>query len=243
MIRRKINPLVVLYHITVFLPIALCVTVVCALVTIVMTAIFGDRKWGYWPGMVWSRILCYTALVRVRVSGRENCAPRQSYIFVANHQSIFDIFLIYGWLNCPFKWIMKKELRKIPFVGKACESAGHIFIDRSSPIRARKSIMKAEERLRGGVSVVIFPEGTRTKDGQVGRFKKGAFSIAADIHLPVVPITIKGAYETLPYHGRYIRPGVIEMKIHKPIDTSGTTHDNIAALLDEARAAVAAGLD
>ena len=241
--KRKINPFVVIYLIAVFVPVGIAVTVVFALVTIVMSTLFGDKKWGYWPGMVWARITCYLALVRVRVSGRENYDHGQSYIFVANHQSIFDIFLIYGWLDSKFKWIMKKELRKIPFVGKACECAGHIFIDRSSAMKAHKSMVKAEERLRNGVSVVIFPEGTRTRDGNVGRFKRGAFAIAADLHLPVVPITIKGAYETMPYHALYVRPGVIEMKIHKPIDTSAVTHENIGELIAEAHEAIAAGLD
>ena len=122
---------------------------------------------------------------------------------------------------------MKKELRRIPFVGKACVSAGHIFIDRSNSVRAKQSIEKAEERLRNGSSVVIFPEGTRTRTGKLMRFKRGAFAIAADLHLPVVPITIKGAFEVMPTDSWYIKPGVIEMIVHPPVDTQGLTMENL----------------
>jgi 1-acyl-sn-glycerol-3-phosphate acyltransferase len=138
---------------------------------------------------------------------------------------------------------MKKEIRKIPFVGKACESAGHILIDRSSPVKAQKSIIKAKEKLSKGACIVVFPEGTRTKDGSVGRFKKGAFSIAADLQLPVVPITIKGAYEVLPYNKMYVKPGIIEMKIHKPIDTTNITHDNLIEVMELSHNAVSQGLN
>ncbi len=122
---------------------------------------------------------------------------------------------------------MKQEIRKIPLVGKACEAAGHIFIDRSNALKAKHSIEKAEERLRNGSSVVIFPEGSRTRTGIIGKFKRGAFSIAADLHLPVVPITIRGAFDALPPHSLYMKPGCIEMIIHKPIDTTNLTHDNL----------------
>ena len=177
--------------------------------------------------MVWSRVICGLGLVRVRIVGEENYDPKQSYIFIANHQSILDIFLIYGWLDSRFKWIMKQEIRKIPLVGKACEAAGHIFIDRSNALKAKHSIEKAEERLRNGSSVVIFPEGSRTRTGIIGKFKRGAFSIAADLHLPVVPITIRGAFDALPPRSVYIKPGKMEMVIHKPIDTTHLTHDNL----------------
>ena len=225
--KRRINPFVVIYLLIVFLPLAIIATALTAIITIIMSTLFGDHKWGYYPAMVWSRVICALGLVRVRIVGQENYDPKQSYIFIANHQSILDIFLIYGWLDSRFKWIMKQEIRKIPLVGKACEAAGHIFIDRSNAIKAKHSIEKAEERLRNGSSVVIFPEGSRTRTGVIGKFKRGAFSIAADLHLPVVPITIRGAFDALPPHSLYMKPGCIEMIIHKPIDTTNLTHDNL----------------
>ena len=236
--KRRINIFVLLYHIIVFLPIALTTTLICAVATCIMIPICGNRLWGYFPGMVWAKVLCTTALVRIKIEGRENIAPNATYIFAANHQSLFDIFLVYGWLGTPFRWVMRKELRQIPFVGKACEMMGHIFIDRNNAIAASKSLKTAEEHLQRGSSIFIFPEGTRTKDGKVARFKRGAFIMARDMHLPIVPVTIKGAYEVLPYHGVYIKPGTITMILHQPVspdqlcdninETISAVHDTIA---------------
>ncbi|HRS68236.1 MAG TPA: lysophospholipid acyltransferase family protein [Paludibacteraceae bacterium] len=237
--KRRINPFVVLYLLVIFLPLAIVATILTAIITIIMSTLFGDHKWGYYPAMVWSRVICALALIRVHIVGEENYDPNESYIFVANHQSILDIFLIYGWLDSRFKWIMKKEIRHIPLVGTACDAAGHIFIDRSNAIKAKHSIEKAEERLRNGSSVVIFPEGSRTRNGEVGKFKRGAFSIAADLHLPVVPITIRGAFEALPTRSLYIKPGTIEMIIHKPIDTTNLTHDNLNDFIAQTRDIIA----
>ncbi|MDR1592507.1 MAG: 1-acyl-sn-glycerol-3-phosphate acyltransferase [Prevotellaceae bacterium] len=219
-----------LYLIIVFLPVVLTLTLLTAILTILFS-LTGDHKWCYIPARIWARLICALAFLRVRVRGKENYAPDKSYIFVANHQSILDIFLIYGWLNNRFKWIMKKELRSIPFVGAACEAAGHIFIDRSSGIRAKKSIEKAKERLQHGASVVIFPEGTRTHDGNVGQFKRGAFRIAQDIHLPIIPITIKGAFEAMPYNSLNINPGRLEMIIHPPVNIDELTDDALSRLM------------
>lgn len=237
--KRRINPFVLLYLLVIFLPLAIVATILTAIITIIMSTLFGDHKWGYYPAMVWSRVICALALIRVHIVGEENYDPNESYIFVANHQSILDIFLIYGWLDSRFKWIMKKEIRHIPLVGTACDAAGHIFIDRSNAIKAKHSIEKAEERLRNGSSVVIFPEGSRTRNGEVGKFKRGAFSIAADLHLPVVPITIRGAFEALPTRSLYIKPGTIEMIIHKPIDTTNLTHDNLNDFIAQTRDIIA----
>ena len=127
---------------------------------------------------------------------------------------------------------MKKEIKKIPLVGKACEYAGHIFIDRSNSRSAVRSIETAGKRLINGASIVIFPEGTRTNDGEIGKFRRGAFLLASDLNLPLVPITIKGAYEALPRNSAIIRPGKITMIIHQPIDTKSYNHDNIKNLIN-----------
>jgi 1-acyl-sn-glycerol-3-phosphate acyltransferase len=174
--------------------------------------------------------------MRIKVEGNENIDPKASYIFVANHQSIYDIPLVYGWLNNNFIWIMKKELRRLPFIGKTCEHIGHIFIDRSNPLRAKHSLEIAKQNLKqGNCSIFLFPEGTRTNNGQVGRFKRGAFTIARDLHFPIVPITITGAYEALPKGPNYIIPGTIKMTIHKPIDTTHLTDENINETIDQVR--------
>ena len=224
-----------IYTLFIFIPIVIITTLICSAATIIMIPIFGDNKWGYYPGRVWARIICYASFVKIHVEGNEKIQPNTSYLFLSNHQSIFDIFLIYGWLNCKFKWVMKKEIRKIPIVGKACDIMGHIFINRSSAIQAQKSLLLAEAKLKNGNSVVIFPEGTRTKDGCLGKFKKGAFTIARDLHLPIIPITIKGAFEVMPYNKLFFTPGKISMIIHEPIDTSNLSDDNIYDMIENVK--------
>lgn len=226
----KINLFVTLYLAIIFLPIAVIITILCASLTIIMIPIAGDSKWGYYPGKIWARILMFTSLIKVKIKGQNNFDTNKSYIFVSNHQSILDIFLIYGWLNTKFKWIMKKEIRKIPFVGKACDMMGHIFIDRKNPIQAHKSIKNAEDKLINGTSIVLFPEGTRTKNGKLNVFRRGAFTIAKDLNLPIVPLTITGAYEALPYHKCYIKPGIITLHIHAPVETNYILNNDIPTL-------------
>jgi 1-acyl-sn-glycerol-3-phosphate acyltransferase len=155
------------------------------------------------------------------VTGKEHVNPKQSYVFVANHQSALDVFAVYGWLPNNFKWMMKKELRKIPFVGTACAVAGHIFVDRSNPRAALQSVELVKKELVDGISTVIFPEGTRTKTGEMGRFKQGAFKIAMDLKLPVVPLSLSGFYDAMPSGKAFVNPHArVHLHIGEPVDLS-----------------------
>ena len=241
--RRKINPilqlLVIIYHITIFLPLGILTTIICCGIVVIQLLIAGNAKWGNYPAKAWARILTILSLVRVKVRGTQNIDPNGSYIFVANHQSIYDIPLVYGWLDNNFKWIMKKELRRLPLIGKTCALMGHIFIDRSNPMRAKQSLEIAKQNLKqGNLSIFLFPEGTRTRDGQLLHFKRGAFTIARDIHLPIVPITINGAYDALPKGLHYITPGTIEMIIHQPIDTTQLSYENLNDLIKQVKTTI-----
>jgi 1-acyl-sn-glycerol-3-phosphate acyltransferase len=116
---------------------------------------------------------------------------------------------------------MKKELRKVPFVGTACKVAGHIFVDRSNPRAALQSVEMIKKELVDGISTVIYPEGTRTKTGEMGRFKPGAFKIAMDLNLPVVPLSLGGFFKAMPSGRAYVNPGSrVTLHIGKPIDIS-----------------------
>jgi 1-acyl-sn-glycerol-3-phosphate acyltransferase len=144
---------------------------------------------------------------------------------------------------------MKQSLRKIPLVGKACELAGFIFVDNSSPQAAAKTISKAEQRLKNGASVVLFPEGSRSDTGELGRFKKGAYQMALDLKLPLVPVTINGSYRVLPKYSWFIRPHRLELIIHPPISTENLPANNlrevsssIQVLLEQSRAAIESSL-
>ena len=131
---------------------------------------------------------------------------------------------------------MKKELRRLPFIGKTCALMGHIFIDRSNPMRAKQSLEIAKQKLKqGNSSIFLFPEGTRTRTGQLLHFKRGAFTIARDLHLPIVPITINGAFNAIPKGLNYITPGTIEMIIHSPIDTTHLNEENLNDLIKQVK--------
>ena len=229
----KINPFFLLYQYLIALPVIIVLTIITALSTIILSPVFPNSSLAYFPAKWWSRLICYLLFIRVKVYGAEKLELSQSYIVAANHQSVFDIFAMYGWLPNIFKWIMKAELRKIPLVGKACESAGHIFIDRSNPIAAQVSLKKAENQLTDGVSVVIFPEGTRTKTGEMGKFKKGAFRIATDLNLPILPVTIKGSFERLPRNTIYVSPGTIEMIFHDPLHVKNFEENQQSELIQQ----------
>ena len=233
--RPKKHILFRLYQWTIAYPILLVLTILVALATIILSPLLPNSKLSYYPARWWGRVICRLCFVQVRVVGRQLLHPEQSYVFVLNHQSIFDIFVVYGWLPCIFKWMMKAELRKIPLVGKACESAGHIFINRSSPIAAKQSLKRAESQLRNGVSLVIFPEGTRTYTGEVGKFKRGAFQIAADLSLPVVPVTLRGSFERMRRNSANVTPGLIEMIIHEPIDMNSFHPEQMPELIRKTR--------
>lgn len=223
-------------------PILLVLTILTALATIIGVSIFGNSHGaGYWPAHIWSKCVCRLWLVNVKVKGRENINPDTSYIFVANHQGAFDIWSIYGYLNHNFKWLMKQELESIPLVGYACKKAGHVFVDDSNVASIRETIKESEQKLRDGMSLVIFPEGSRSWDGKMIDFKRGAFMLAAEFRLPVVPITIDGSFKRMPRTTYCVTPGTITLTIHKPI-YPGERGFNTKKLMAECREIIESAL-
>ncbi len=164
-------------------------------------------------------------------------------MIISNHQSLYDIFVIYGWLGIDIKWVMKKELAKIPGIGFGSKKVGHIFLDRSNSRVALESLNEAKRKLVDGTSVVIFPEGTRSKTGQLGTFKKGAFKLALDLNLPILPITILGTKDILPTGTIDLMPGKVTMIIHEPIEIHKHTEESLKDLLIVARDAIAAPIE
>lgn len=231
-----------IYFILIACPLLLVSTVLVCLTIIIGTAIGNGSFWGYYPAMIWGKIFCLLSLVRVSVKGRENIDKLTSYVFVANHQGAYDIFSVYGYLGHNFKWMMKKSLRKILLVGYTCHKSGHIFVDRSSPAAIRSTIETAKERLRNGMSLVVFPEGSRTFTGKMGPFKKGAYQLALEFNLPLVPVTIDGSFKVMPRTSKLPRPGHIVLTIHKPISAPS---DEAARneVMDLTRTAIESGLN
>lgn len=214
------KPLYIIYQYLIAFPLIIVVT----LFTAIFTILCFPWKNGKAPRAVqvfWSRSVLWFLLIPIKVTGQENVDPKQSYVFVANHQSFLDVFAVYGWLPNNFKWLMKKEIRKVPFVGTACAVAGHIFVDRSNPRAALQSMDHIKKELVDGISTVIFPEGTRTKTGEMGRFKQGAFKIAMDMGLPVVPLSLSGFFKAMPSGQAFANPRArVSLHIGKPIDIS-----------------------
>lgn len=216
-LRKIMKYLFFIYQWLIAVPILLVLTILTALATIIGVTLGGDRIWGYWPAHLWSRAVCALLFVRVKVKGRENIDPATSYVFVANHQGAFDIWSIFGYLNHRFKWLMKKDLENIFLVGYACKVSGHIFVDDTKLASIKETIAESEEKLRDGMSLVIFPEGSRSWDGKMIPFKRGAFMLASEFNLPVVPLTIDGSFRTMPRFSYNVTPGIITLTIHKPI--------------------------
>ncbi len=229
-----------------FLPWTLAVTIPVILVS---TAIFGllavllslvSQRLGFYSGVFWARSLTWASWVRVRVHGREHALPGKSYVLLCNHQGGFDILALYGFLGREFRWVMKEELRKVPFLGWGCAAIGHIFVDRSNPARAIGSLEAAKQKLTDGVSVVFFPEGTRSDDGRLRPFKKGGFLLARQLDLPILPVSIDGSTRILPKGCLFPRPGTVQVRFHPPIVPSEVP--DTPELIARVRAAIEAGL-
>lgn len=215
--KKILRGIYLLYQWLIAGPIFVVATFITAMITGVGSMIGNKDFWGYWPPKYWSMFTCRLFLMRVKVRGRENIDKNTSYVFVANHQGAYDIWAIYGYLNHNFKWLMKKELEKIFAVGIACKKAGHVFVDDSSIHGIKSTIKNSEETLKDGMSLVIFPEGSRSWDGEMIPFKRGAFMLAAEFGLPVVPITIDGSFKAMPRSTYNMTPTTITLTIHKPI--------------------------
>ena len=234
-----------LYFWLIVAPVFILATILTALTVIVGCMLGGEQFFSFYPGMLWSKIACYLVLCPVKVRGRENLVKNQSYVFVSNHQGAFDIFLIYGFLGVPVKWMMKVGLLKIPLVGAACRAAGFIFVDNATPQAVKRSIAEAKRRLKDGASLVAFPEGSRTRTGKMGRFRKGAFQIAIDQHLPIVPVTLNGPFKVMPRGTLNIYPYRMEMVIHPPVfvdESTLTDMKDLQHIADEVKEVIASAL-
>jgi 1-acyl-sn-glycerol-3-phosphate acyltransferase len=183
----------------------------------------------------WGRSILTVSRIRVSVKGLSNIDHSVPYIYMPNHQSNFDIPVLLGHLAVQFRWLAKVELFKIPIFGRAMRKAGYISIDRNNRESAFKSLKMAANKIKSGVSVLIFPEGTRSRDGQIRAFKKGGFVLAIDSGVPIVPIVITGTRKIMTKGKFRINPGHVSMVIHEPIDTSAYTRETKGALMEIVR--------
>lgn len=184
----------------------------------------------------WGRTICRLAGVRPRINGLANLDGKRPYIFVANHQSQFDIFVLQGYFEYDFRWLAKKELFQIPLLGWGMRRSGYIPVDRGHGRQALASLGVAAQRIAAGTSVVIFPEGTRSPDGQLLPFKAGGMVLAIKAGVEVVPMAIAGTHEILPKGRLLPRPGSVCIEIGRPIASSAYNlkqKQELAALLEK----------
>ena len=194
-----------------------------------------------------SRLWAYTMLavsfVRTEIKNKDKIQKGKSYIIISNHQSMYDIIALVTTLGIQYRWIIKKELLKIPVFGYALYASRNIFIDRSNTASAIESINKGFERLPEGVSVMVFAEGTRSPDGRIQEFKKGGFITAVRRKIPILPVTVNGSRRILPKKSLAMTPGKIQVVVGDPIDVTGYTIDTVQDLIDKTRQTIIANFD
>lgn len=223
------------YAFVVFAPVLGVSTAFFGTLAVVLTLVLRPSTVSRLCGRTWARIVAFFTPVRVTVDGTEHLDPSQSYVIVANHQSLYDVIVLYGWLNLDFRWVMKAELRKVPFLGAACRRLGHVFVDRSSAQAATASLDTVRSQIGDGTSILFFPEGTRSMDGRLKTFKKGAFRMAISLGLPVLPITVTGTPHILPSGTYRLHPGRARLVIHEPISVEDAEAHHAARLSAAAR--------
>jgi 1-acyl-sn-glycerol-3-phosphate acyltransferase len=187
----------------------------------------------------WSKCIFWVFGMKVSVKGKENIERGKPYVFVSNHASMFDIPTVVIALDGNVNIVFKKELTRVPVWGWALRYGHFIMIDRSNPREAMESIERAAKSIHNGSSVILFPEGTRTTDGKLQAFKRGAFSLAVKAEVPVVPVTINGTFNILPKGSFNVRPADISVIISEPVTTAGTdSKTGELKLMDEVHKAI-----
>ncbi len=212
------------------------------LLTALPLSLFGQNVVHNW-GIIWGRSALLLSGLKVKVRGAEHIPRGRSAIYIANHQSNFDIPILYAGLPLQFRWMAKKELFDIPLFGRAMRHCGYIPIDRSDRRKAMQSMNDAAKQIREGASVIVFPEGTRTPDGELKEFKKGGFLIAVKAQVPVVPVAIKGSFAVMSKDSLLIHGGEIEVEIFPPLETAGLKNADTDRLLEQVREPIAAALE
>ena len=221
----------------------LVVNTVLVTIPIMLAAIFGSSgNFAFNLARVWAWALLTVTGVRLSVQGKTKIKRNQTYIIISNHQSHYDGPAIAVGMGLQLRWIAKKELLRIPVMGYALNAMNNIFIDRSNHEKSIQSIREGMEGLPAGVSVMVFAEGTRSTNGQVGRFKKGGFKVALSQGLPILPVTINGSEKVLPKNSLLFQSHPIELVIGDPIDTTGYTEENIDELMHRTRQVIIANL-
>ena len=215
-------------------------TIVLGTTSLLSTLVDRKGNFAHRCARAWARLILGTTGVRVTVEGVEKLDPHRSYVFAANHQSIYDIPIVFASVPFQLRIVAKQSLGRIPFMGWHLHRAGHLLVDRRNP--GPDIVRKMARLVREGSSLIVFPEGTRSVDGQLGRFKKGSFLVALGANLPVVPVTIEGSRHVMQKGRLTVRPGNVRLTVHEPIPTEGLGRQDVPVFADRVRTVVAGAL-
>jgi 1-acyl-sn-glycerol-3-phosphate acyltransferase len=205
-----------------------------ATVSILSSLASGKGRLQHYCMRRWSRDNLWLSRARVVIEGLENIDRSRPQIFVANHSGLHDILSLSAHLPIQFRWIAKKSLFRVPFMGWHMRRSGYIAIDRENPRGAAKSIMEAATEIQNGINAIAFPEGTRSRTGALGKFHSGAFSLAMHAGVPLVPITLDGSYRVIVPKTLQVNPGVtIRIKIDRPIDLASYSKGERHRLMED----------
>jgi 1-acyl-sn-glycerol-3-phosphate acyltransferase len=219
-------------------------TFLCSIIALLSTFIEQSGRTYHKVALFWSKVCLLAAGVKIEVDGSELIPRDQPVIFMSNHQGNFDIPALFQAIPIRFNWLAKEELFKIPLFGRSMLSAGYIPVNRGDGRDSLKSLDRAAELVRGGTSIAIFPEGTRSNNGNLLPFKRGGFILAAKAAVPIIPVSISGSMKINPPDNLLcILPGIIRIKFSPPIQTRSNGENLQMSIMDQVRRAIATGLE
>jgi 1-acyl-sn-glycerol-3-phosphate acyltransferase len=231
-----------LIHTTVIYAWIIVATFVLGCIAILVSYFSKTGNSVHWVARVWGRSILWVSGVKVKVYGLEHIDLSRSAIYMSNHQSNFDIPVFFSALPVQFRWLAKAELFKIPIFGRGMRGAGYISIDRSDRNSAVRSLKRAAESIRNGTSVLIFPEGTRSADGNLLPFKSGGFFVAIDAGVPIIPMAVQGTFDVMPKHRNIIRSNDVQIVLRPPIDATDYTRHTKNDLMTHVRSEILAAM-
>ena len=213
-------------------------TIVLGTLSIASSLFENTGRFAHWCARTWARLILMTTGVEVEVSGLERLDPNRAYVFVSNHQSIYDIPILFWSLPYQLRIIAKESLGSFPFLGWHLRRTGHMLVNRRRPDRT-KIFGWASRLTTNGLCLIVFPEGTRSRDGRVGRFKGGSFHLALQAGLPVVPISVVGSRHVMLKGRLATYPGDVKLVVHDPIDTEGMADADPREFAEQVRRIIA----
>jgi 1-acyl-sn-glycerol-3-phosphate acyltransferase len=216
-------------------------TIVLGTISILSSLWDRSGDFGHRCARAWSSLILKTTGVRVHVDGLERLDPTRSYVLAANHQSIYDIPILFASLPLQLRIVAKASLGSFPFLGWHLQRTGHLLVDRKNP--GADIVNKMKRLVSESHSLIVFPEGTRSVDGTLGRFKKGSFLVAIDAGLPVVPVSVSGSRHVMTKGRLMVRPGSVRVTIHEPIPTAGVGREGVIEFGNRVREIVRTAVD